>query len=185
MMKFKHFAGIGAATLLTMGLAVPAVAQSPNAALKGANGQDVGTVSMSQTQAGVLLKVSLKGLPLGEHAFHVHTVGKCDPPSFESAGGHFNPTNAHHGMLSGPGHAGDMPNLHIPPTGTLELEVLNATITLDEGKPNSVFHQGGASAVIHAGKDDYMSDPAGNSGNRITCGVISESPATVGRSPAR
>jgi superoxide dismutase, Cu-Zn family len=119
----------------------------------------------------------------GRNAFHFHTVGKCDPPSFESAGGHFNPT--HHGMLSGPGHAGDMPNLHIPPTGTLELEVLNAAITLDKGKPNSMFHQGGTSAVIHAGKDDYMSDPAGNSGNRIACGVISEGSPTVGRSPAR
>ena len=91
-----------------------------------------------------------------------------------SAGGHFNPANARHGMMSGPGHAGDMPNLHVPASGALDLEVLNASITLDKDKPNSVFHAGGTAIVIHAGKDDYTSDPAGNAGGRIICGVISE-----------
>ena len=86
MMKFKHFAGIGAATLLTMGLAMPAVAQSANAALKDTTGQDVGTISLSQTPAGVLLKLSLKGLPPGEHAFHFHTVGKCEPALYVGKG---------------------------------------------------------------------------------------------------
>src|SRR5262249_27301440 len=93
MMKFKHFAGIGATTLLTMGLAVPAVAQSANAALKDTTGQDVGTISLSQTPAGVLLKLSLKRLPPGEHAFHFPALGKCEPPSFQSAAANFNPTN--------------------------------------------------------------------------------------------
>ena len=77
-------------------------------------------------------------------------------------------------MMSGPGHAGDMPNLHVPASGTLDLEVLNAAITLDKDKPNSVFHPGGTAIVIHAGKDDYVSDPAGNAGGRIICGVIGE-----------
>jgi Cu-Zn family superoxide dismutase len=99
-----------------------------------------------------LLQLSLNGVPAGEHAFHIHAVGKCEPPGFDSAGGHFNPANTHHGMMSGPG----------------------ASITLDKDKPNSVFHPGGTAIVIHAGKDDYTSDPAGNAGGRIICGVIGE-----------
>jgi Cu-Zn family superoxide dismutase len=130
--------------------------------LKDAKGQDVGSVSFIQTPAGVLLRLSLNDVPAGEHAFHIHAVGKCEPPGFESAGGHFNPANAHNGMMSGPGHAGDMPNLHVPPSGALDLEALNASITLDKDKANSVFHPGGTAIVIHAGKDDYTSDPAGN-----------------------
>jgi Cu-Zn family superoxide dismutase len=88
--------------------------------------------SPSQAQGGVLLKLSLTGLPPGEHAFHIHNAGKCEPPSFESAGGHFNPYDSHHGLLSGRAHAGDMPNLHIPPTGVLELELVNVEVSLDK-----------------------------------------------------
>ena len=120
-------------------------------------------------------------MPAGEHAFHIHNVGKCEAPSFESAGAHFNPDNKHHGILSGEGHAGDMPDLHVPSDGTLEVEVVNTAVTLDKGKPNSVFHPGGTSAVIHAGKDDYKSDPAGNAGDRVACGVIERGRADDGR----
>ena len=149
-------------------------AETAKAVLKDAKGQDVGSVSLIQTPAGVLLQLSLKGVPAGEHAFHIHAVGKCEPPGFDSAGGHFNPFNAHHGMMSGPGHSGDIPNLHVLASGALDIEVLNASITLDKDKPNSVFHPGGTAIVIHSGKDDYTSDPAGNAGGRIICGVISE-----------
>jgi len=141
---------------------VPAIvtvgaAETAKAMLKDAKGQDVGSVSFLQTSA-----------------VHIHAVGKCEPPGFDSAGGHFNPANTHHGMMSGPGHAGDMPNLHVPVSGALDLAVLNASITLDKDKPNSVFHPGATAIVLHAGKDDYTSDPAGNAGGRIICGVISE-----------
>ncbi len=169
-------------------LALSAVAQSTDeratAMLRNAAGHDVGEVSLTQTQGGVLLKLAIKGILPGEHAFHIHAVGKCEGPSFESAGPHFNPGNAHHGIMSGVGHAGDMPNLHVPQSGALEVEVINAAITLDRNKPNSVFHPEGTSVVIHGGKDD-TSDPAGNAGNRIACGVIRQAPATVGQSPAK
>jgi superoxide dismutase, Cu-Zn family len=149
-----------------------ASAQSAKAALKDANGKDVGTAELTQSPAGVLIRLTLKDLPPGERAFHVHAVGKCEPP-FTSAGGHFNPGGKKHGMMVADGHhAGDMPNLHVPASGNLTVEVVNSAITLDKGKPNSVFQEAGTALVIHAGKDDYKTDPTGDAGGRIACGVI-------------
>jgi superoxide dismutase, Cu-Zn family len=161
----------GALIAVSLALASPAVAQTAKASLKDQKGAEVGTVDLTQTPAGVMLRLSLKGVPAGERAFHIHAVGKCEAP-FASAGGHFNPAGHKHGLLVGPGHAGDMPNLHVPASGTLEVEILNAAVTLEKGKPNSLFQDGGTSIVIHAGKDDYKSDPAGNAGDRIACGII-------------
>ncbi len=168
-MRFSRIiATLGVACLVSL----PAYAQTAKAPLKDAAGKDVGSVDLVQTPHGVLLKLSLTGIPEGEHAFHVHAVGKCEPP-FTSAGGHFNPGSKKHGMEAAEGsHAGDMPNLHVPASGVLVVEIANPAISLVKGQPNSVFDADGSAIVIHAKADDYKSDPAGNAGDRIACGVI-------------
>jgi Cu-Zn family superoxide dismutase len=172
---------VGAAALLAAASSANA-AEMANTQLKDAHGKAVGDVDLVQTPSGVLIKLQAKGLPAGEHAFHIHAVGKCEAP-FESAGPHFNPGNHKHGMMAGEGHAGDMPNLHVPQSGDLSIEVVNTAVTLEKGKPNSLFDNDGSSLVIHAKADDYKSDPAGNAGDRIACGVIQPSGAsTVGAS---
>jgi Cu-Zn family superoxide dismutase len=175
----------GAAALIA-GFAFAAGAQAPQIAhadLKDKSGKAVGSADLSQTRGGVLIKLSVKDLKAGEHAVHIHAVGKCQAP-FESAGPHFNPGNHKHGMLAGDGHAGDLPNLHIPQNGDLEIEMLATSVTLEEGKPNSLLDNDGSSLVIHTSADDYKSDPDGASGERIACGVITTTTASsVGRSP--
>ena len=180
----KHFLIVAAAAVLAAAYSMPASAEMANAALKDKSGKAIGDVDLSQMPNGVLLKLSVKGLTPGEHAFHIHAVGKCEAP-FESAGPHFNPGGHKHGLMTGPGHAGDMPNLHVLQSGELTVEILNSAVTLEKGKPNSLFDGDGSSIVIHAGPDDYKSDPDGKAGGRIACGVVQQSgsPATIGSPP--
>jgi Cu-Zn family superoxide dismutase len=162
---------VATASLLALA-AVSATAQDATATLKNAEGNDVGMASLTQTPAGVLIRLTVKRLPPGERAFHIHGVGKCEPP-FTSAGPHFNPGGKKHGLKAAEGHhAGDLPNLHVPAGGELTVEVLNADVTLEKGKPNSLLGGQGTALVIHAGKDDYKSDPAGDAGGRIACGPV-------------
>jgi Cu-Zn family superoxide dismutase len=145
-------------------------ADKAQATLKDASDKEVGHATLLGTTGGVLITLDLTAVPAGERAIHIHAVGKCEPPKFESAGPHFNPEQHSHGVMNPKGpHAGDMPNLHVPESGTLQLEILNSTVSLAE---TSLLDGDGSAIVIHAAADDYKTDPAGNAGDRIACGVI-------------
>ena len=165
--------GFGVAAVAAMLLAAgPASGQTAKASLLGADGKETGMATFTQTPSGVLLKVAVKGLPAVENAQRVPAHPKRQAP-VNPAGRHFKPHNKKHGLMAADGHhAGDMPNLTIPQSGELTAEGLNAAITLDKGKPNSLFDADGSALVIHAGKDDYKTDPTGDAGGRIACGVI-------------
>ena len=159
----------GPAPIGTTGAAAPA---SATANLIDAQGRNIGEARLQQTPHGVLLKLDLRSAPPGIHGMHIHDVGTCAAPSFESAGGHFNPSGHQHGFLNPRGpHTGDLPNIEVPPTTNLSMEYMVADVTLEPGSL-SLLDANGSAIVIHAGKDDHASDPAGASGNRLACGGI-------------
>lgn len=139
-----------------------------------AGGKSVGSATLQQVKGGVLITVEASGLAPGLHAIHIHETGKCEGPKFTSAGGHFNPAKAKHGLKSAEGaHAGDMPDLYATKDGVVRYQTLNDRITLGAGEM-SVFDADGSAVVIHANADDHVTDPAGNAGDRIACGVITK-----------
>lgn len=144
---------------------------SARAELRDAAGRSVGDVTMRQLPSGVLLVGQLSGMPPGVHGIHLHAVGRCEPP-FETAGGHFSVGDARHGFQnpSGP-HQGDLPNIFVPESGTLRFETVNGRLSL--GGSDGLLDADGAAVVVHAYADDYQTDPSGNSGARIACGVVS------------
>jgi len=152
------------------GAAQPAQAK---ATLIGLNGAETGTASFTQTKHGVLIELEANGLTPGAHAVHIHSKGVCEPKDkFASAGGHFSTPDKHHGFMvpDGP-HSGDMPNQFADNNGRMHATFLNTAVTLN-GDHNALLGGDGTAIVIHAGVDDYKSQPAGDAGGRVACGVI-------------
>lgn len=152
----------------TTGAAAPAVAPGAHAMLVAADGSPRGMAHVSATTAGLAVHVEATGLPPGVHGIHVHTTGRCDAPDFQTAGGHWNPGAKAHGRDNPQGaHEGDLPNITIAADGSGTLD-----FTLPGGTLDALLDTDGAAIVVHAAADDYRTDPSGNSGARIACGVI-------------
>ena len=169
-----RFFTISAAALMASGCATLAEVPTQKVAqarLDFANGAPAGTAQIVSNGTDLTMAVVANGLKPGEHGFHLHTTGSCTAPGFTSAGGHLNPSDREHGSLNPNGkHLGDLPNLRVGNSGTASADIDIGPDT--PGLRASLFDSDGTAVVIHEGADDYRSDPAGDAGSRVACGVL-------------
>lgn len=152
------------------------VTEAPAVPLVDASGQVIGEVRGGDSADGAVLLVEASGLPQGVHGIHIHETGRCEPPKFESAGAHWNPTNAEHGLENPNGpHAGDLANINVGADGRVSQRIVipgTYLISAAEGTQRQILDADGAALVIHAKADDGRTQPSGASGDRIACAVL-------------
>lgn len=192
MKRYTILVVIAAALVAAVAGAALAQGAGATASLLDAQGNPVGSAQFSEGTGGgegggggVVVTLQAQGLEPGEHGIHLHETGACEAPAFESAGGHINPTGAQHGLENPQGpHAGDLPGLSVGADGTASYQATNASVTLSGGGAASLLDDDGSALVIHAAADDQATDPTGNSGDRVACGVIEATDAAgVGTMP--